>query len=820
MNIRLIYFILLLMNCVEAKSAMPIDSLPVTQEIRYSAKDANEVFLVWGINNWKFQKKDFHPEGTYMKGNLMCTPMKLNDGVFSTKLKVPTNTMVDYVFWITKGPLKLNANVWDLNKAPQKDYHTLALNDNITIIESDIVIKPNVSVTLMDFSWQLLFIVTTLSLIFLAIKKYRFKDILLKPSPGRIIIAGSGILLLALFLIRTSILSLSWGIYFHPFEFIPKALPAGFYDFLYVSVLTLVFLIFLFAFRKFSYIKSAIISFFISVGLFSLIAGILNIRIVEMLGNPFNYQWLYYSDFLNSVESKAALSSNISPTYIINIVVICMAAIIATILLLYFTELLLHKFKIKKILIVILIVINLGYMALAQKAISESEWSYDKLSNPVTAFIASVNPFSRNPALFTMEIPDSLNTFGKPKVENLTDRFKGLSQNIKNVIVFVLESTPAEYVQPYNNQFNTTPELEKYASSSIVFENIYAHAPATNKSMVSLLGSIYPWLSYTSITQDFPSINIPTLSSELKKHGFRTAFFNSADNHFQKADEFLANRKFDVVKDCKTLPCKQQFEIEDDKMLPLNGINDECTGEELMTWIKKDSGKPFFGMIWTYQTHYPYYASGDEIKYDTPDPLFNRYLNAVHHSDMVLGNLLEELKRKDLFESTLVVVVGDHGEAFGRHNQLTHASRIYEENVHVPCVFINPAFKKETNVAIGGIIDIAPTIMNILGLPVASEWHGNSLFTANENDRVYFFSPWSDYLFGYREGDRKYIFNATKNITEIYDLKTDQYETNNLAPELPAEVEFCHKRLAAWVQYSNKFMEGKLNPILKAMVAK
>src|SRR5207237_5760195 len=107
--------------------------------------------------------------------------------------------------------------------------------------------------------------------------------------------------------------------------------------------------------------------------------------------------------------------------------------------------------------------------------------------------------------------------------------------------------------------------------------------------------------------------------------------------------------------------------------------------------INKEPGKRFFSVIWTYQTHYPYFFSEKEEKYDDSDPVFNRYLNAVKHSDLVLGNLLSELKRKGLFESTLVVVIGDHGEAFGRHDQTTHASKIYEENLHIPCVFINPS---------------------------------------------------------------------------------------------------------------------------------
>jgi phosphoglycerol transferase MdoB-like AlkP superfamily enzyme len=382
---------------------------------------------------------------------------------------------------------------------------------------------------------------------------------------------------------------------------------------------------------------------------------------------------------------------------------------------------------------------------------------------------------------------------------------------IKNVIMVVMESTSAEYVQPYASQYKITPYLEKHLSQSIVFDNIYAHAPSTNNSMVSILGSMYPWLSYDCVTKEHPDIKIPTLSSELKKKGYRTAFFNSADNRFQKANEFLANRKFDEIKDCNSMQCKDRFEVKSESWKYLDGKDDECTANDLTNWIKKKSKQPFFAMMWTYQTHYPYFVSGEEKVYNESDPVFNRYLNAVHHNDFVLGKILNELKANGLSESTLVIVVGDHGEAFGRHNQTMHASGIYEENLHVPCIFINPAFKGEHYTGVGGLVDIAPTIMNQLGFSGAKRWQGKNLFETDENnDRVYFFTPWADYLFGYREGNKKYIFNATKNITEIYDLKSDPLETKNLALQFPDKVNTCHQRIAGWVQSVNQYKTSLL----------
>jgi arylsulfatase A-like enzyme len=193
-------------------------------------------------------------------------------------------------------------------------------------------------------------------------------------------------------------------------------------------------------------------------------------------------------------------------------------------------------------------------------------------------------------------------------------------------------------------------------------------------------------------------------------------------------------------------------------------------------------------------------------------PTFRRYLNALHYSDKILGQLLQTLESKGLSEATLVVVVGDHGEAFGRHNQFVHASRIYEENVQVPLMLINPGlFKGEENPTVGGHVDIAPTIMQILKLPAPAGWQGQSLLSQNRSGRTYFFSPWSDLLFGYREGNFKFIFNATNNSNEIYDLTVDPQETTNLSNQTSNLVSPGHRHLAAWVQNQDKFIKELLS---------
>lgn len=797
-----IYFIILLFFLGHGIFANDASTRSVWQEIRYEATGANEVWLVWGVNGWQAAPKEFWPAGTYLKDKLLYSPMKKQEGYFSARILAPKNTMIDYVFWISKGFRNAPADIWDINTAPEKDYHTLALINSAMVIESTVKAMPREMLSILDYAIPLTVVLCALFLIYLF---YLRKKISVSPgiSYANIIASSSATLFLFLVIIRTSITRAAWDIYHDPLHNMESLLKPSFHDFIFVLAITLIFWLPALGFSRFSQLQKGIAfahSFFC---LLFLVMGLLNIRIVEALGKPFTYQWLYYSDFLNSADAKAALASNIDRGYILQLCLVSVSAVIFAYLLMCANKL---AWRSRAAKLTALACTNLAaciYIFYAVSSKAQNKWDINKLQNPVTAFLESVNPLSSAPELFTMHVADSLQYDLGQKKPN-TARSSG---KIKNVVLFVLESTPAEYISAYHSKYNVTPELSKYLSNALVFKNIYAHAPATNNSMVSLLGSIYPMISYATLTQKNPGMAMPTLSSELKKKNYKTAFFNSADNRFQRTGEFLAHRNFDVIKDCRD---HTQFKVHFENSKFLDGGNDQNTAEDMMRWIGQNKTNPFFTMMWTYQTHYPYFSAEEETTYEASDPVFNRYLNAVHHSDKVFGQLMEYLKANDLYESTLVVLVGDHGEAFGRHGQTTHASHIYEENLHVPCIFLNPAFKSKEHEGLGGLIDIAPTIMSLLNEPAPVTWQGKDLFTANIKDRVYFFSSWSDYLFGYREGTYKYIFNATRNLTEVYDLESDPLETNNVVGKVKTPINISHQRMAGWVQAVNHFMEERV----------
>jgi lipoteichoic acid synthase len=771
----------------------------VKQKIQYHAPNAGEVYIVWGINGWYEPESEMLPADTYIKDGLAYTRMQRNHDVFSCDLLLRQNLLLDYVFLISEDEDGKSVELWDNNTPPFKDYHALLYNHCTTRIEADENVLPKTAKNILIASETIfLFAGGIFVLAFLLRKRKLIRATL---SPAKLIAVTSITLFVFILFIRPSVAGFFSDI-IRPLDFSFNAFPAAYYDFWFVAVLTSLFLIPVLILKKYSRFTFSLAVVYVFFSLVTIIAEVLNIRVVEMLGKPFNYQWLYYSDFLKSADSRVALNQNISSEYISKLVFLSISFVLLSISFFLLMPNIALALRQKRIAFASLFFALSFYIATAKPYIESKKWEYDQLANPLAEFLFSINPLAAQPSLFTMQVPDSLR-YCLPN-KNYSNKF---SKDIKNVLIYVLESVPAEYIGVYGKNESVTPVLDQYSKMGVTFGNIYAHAPATNLSMVSMLCSVYPRISYNSLTEEHPDMPLPSLISVLKESGFECAFFNSADNNFQNAGRFFKARGFDHISDCNSLG-KKEFYADDGHWKHMGGQPDSITANEMLDWIEKKKEKKWISMMWSYQTHYPYFFKGTEVQYSSNKDL-NRYLNALNNADKVLGHIIESLKTNKLFDSTLIVIIGDHGEAFGRHDQITHGRKIYEENLHVPCFFINDALEKKWINEPGGIIDVAPSVLNVLGIECPFSWQGSSLFNRNRYQPVYFFAPWSDYLFGFRQGDLKFIYNASKGKTELYNIRDDPEEANNLSGKI--RMSYAHERLAGWTQYANHFIDSILS---------
>jgi arylsulfatase A-like enzyme len=377
-----------------------------------------------------------------------------------------------------------------------------------------------------------------------------------------------------------------------------------------------------------------------------------------------------------------------------------------------------------------------------------------------------------------------------------------------NVILVVLESVAARWTSLHNPTYETTPTLNTESARSHVFDSFYAHIGRSSNSLVAMLLSSYPKLDFRELTEQYPDFPGTTLAAMFRDRGYRTAFVTPSDLDWAGWREFLGRHGFDDVWDYHHLACGD--------LLSSWGVEDRCMFDAMVDFVAEARARPFFLAAWTTQTHNPYDTSPgvpqlDLLRERTPDDWeLGRYLNILHGTDRHLGRLFDAVRRAGLEQDTLVVVTGDHGQAFGYpHETYIQGRTVYEEDVHVPLMFWFPrayrsALRSKT---VGSHVDLAPTIAELIGFPPAPDWQGRSLFDVRHPHRAYFYVAEDQFRLGVREANWKYIYSLRDGREELYDLDRDAMEQRNLAGQQPDRCARLRQRLAAWAEANRRQYE-------------
>ena len=209
---------------------------------------------------------------------------------------------------------------------------------------------------------------------------------------------------------------------------------------------------------------------------------------------------------------------------------------------------------------------------------------------------------------------------------------------------------------------------------------------------------------------------------------------------------------------------------------------------DAMAWIRARGSRRFFAWIHLFDPHTPYAP---------PEPYRTQYAHMLYDGeiafvDAVIGSAMDELRAGGLYDKTLIVLTSDHGEGLGEHGEAAHGFFLYDSTLHVPLIVKFPASRWKGAVVSEQVrgIDVAPTILQALGIPVPQQMQGRSLIAVasgqasgapppafSETYYPYYHFGWSP-LIAIRTGAYKYI-RAPK--PELYDLAADRAETNNLA---------------------------------------
>lgn len=347
----------------------------------------------------------------------------------------------------------------------------------------------------------------------------------------------------------------------------------------------------------------------------------------------------------------------------------------------------------------------------------------------------------------------------------------------KNVVYVLLESTRARSVGHYNPDLDTTPFFDRLAKESTVAERAYAVVPHTSKALVAMLCGSEPRLNMP-ITESVPG-NIPArcLADLLDEEGYRTAFFQSAIAGFEGREQLVDNMGYEFFQSV------EDMDTEGFEKANYFGREDNVMLEPSRQWLESIEDEPFFATYLTLTPHHDYLAPRTYGRHDfADDGKLNRYQNSVHYLDGFLERLFEQYKELGLYEDTLFVIAGDHGEGFGEHGRHQHDNVIYEEGLRVPLLIHDPTNRTPRSIDENvSHLDLLPTTVRWLGFELEGKMWGEDIRRLDEQRPIRAHCWYERRCMAQIDGDQKYIHHFGSQPDEFYDLGDDPLEQDNLA---------------------------------------
>lgn len=346
-----------------------------------------------------------------------------------------------------------------------------------------------------------------------------------------------------------------------------------------------------------------------------------------------------------------------------------------------------------------------------------------------------------------------------------------------NIAIIILESTRRDSVSPYVDT-GATPYFSELAENSLLAERAYSTTPHTSRAIYSILCGRFPRAGKAIVETLENGIRRACLPHLLTQQGYASAFFQSATEDFESRARLVANMGFSEF-----FPL-EQFDTTDFEKSNYFGYEDNIMLPASQNWLTKQD-QPFLATYLTVTPHFHYDAiSRYGWKNYVNDKKYNAYLNTLHYQDNFLKNLVQQYKDLGLYQNTLFVVLGDHGEAFREHKLWGHGNILYEEGVKVPFI-LHFAGKLTGNVTPRvSLLDVVPSILGQLQFDGPDDFFpGQDLQKPVEERDILLecISPNQCSSLIDAESGLKLIYNYQRKPDELFDLLSDPGELNNLA---------------------------------------
>ena len=382
-----------------------------------------------------------------------------------------------------------------------------------------------------------------------------------------------------------------------------------------------------------------------------------------------------------------------------------------------------------------------------------------------------------------------------------------------NIILISIDTLRADHLGCYGYPRDTSPAIDKFASGALLFEDVSSPSPWTLPAHASLLTGLYPSHNRVRTRSNRLPADVMTLAKVLRQQGFVTsAIVNS---------HWLSKRN----------GLHQGFDYFTYVMESVTQVKPSEVEDKAYKWLLKHRAKPFFLFLHFYDVHSdyrslpryeklfarPYNGKADGTtaqllhyrkgrgSLDKTDAkhLIDLYDAGIRQMDDGIARLFKFLKKKKLFDNSLIIITADHGEEFLEHGGVLHGRTQFQEVIQVPLIMRGPGLPRRKRIkTMASLIDIMPTILGLLdiaqpapldGIDLRHLWQKTNgepplrlLFGEADWNNMIQSAIVDDIKRAVRHNQYKLHYNLLTKKKELYDLLEDPHENSNVIEQHPS----------------------------------
>jgi phosphoglycerol transferase MdoB-like AlkP superfamily enzyme len=364
-----------------------------------------------------------------------------------------------------------------------------------------------------------------------------------------------------------------------------------------------------------------------------------------------------------------------------------------------------------------------------------------------------------------------------------------------NIVFFIMESAGTRYIfDTSNGNPMPMPFLHKISKEGWFLKKHFTSSNVSTKAVFSLFSGLYDFFNRENFGTR-PDTEVPAIYNWLGE-SYDSFLVTPSSISWYFPAKFIKNSGLREIHSYENLKFKIKEEFHS---LGHYIARDEIQTVDFFIQRLSQAREPFLGIYISFAAHFPYFDYGEDYRIMKDDGrLTSRYYNNLNLLDHMIKRIVEHLKEQGLLERTILVIIGDHGQAFGQHhpNNFMHYRYSYNENLETPAILYQPTLFKPKEFGFStSHVDILPTLLDAMRIPFSPMvFDGESLFNYKLRRNPIFFYGYEESISSLDNTLIKVQYSLKKNRCWVFDLKHDPDEKNPLDCSLyPLQLETLHK---------------------------